>query len=219
MGDLSPTRAETGVIHAMIPRAIKSQIADSGDAAPLDPKLVPTIRKHVVAMIAGDPHARQALESMLAEHHLTVDIIGAATFGTRSGHRFTSTEWWRQLVTLDLGVVMAALVEAGLGSSYTSEWSCEERKTAEIRFSAKLSWETCGPYRRESGLGARGQTKSWSGTDCLRRSLARDLNEHSEVRAFPRDGRRNSPAPERRGNGNPHMLLIVLTQESLTQYN
>jgi hypothetical protein len=39
-------------------------------------------------------------------------------------------------VTLDLGVVMAALaalVEAGLGSSYTSEWSCEERKTAEIR--------------------------------------------------------------------------------------
>ena len=130
-----------GVIHAMIPCAIKSQIADSGDAAPLDPKLVPTIRKHVVAMIAGDPHARQALESMLAEHHLTVDIIGAATFGTRSGHRFTSTEWWRQLVTLDLGVVMAALVEAGLGSSYTSEWSCEERKTAEIRFSAKLSWE------------------------------------------------------------------------------
>jgi hypothetical protein len=72
MGDLSPTRAETGVIHAMIPRAIKSQIADSGDAAPLDPKLVPTIRKHVVAMIAGDPHARQALENMLAEHHLTV---------------------------------------------------------------------------------------------------------------------------------------------------
>jgi hypothetical protein len=69
-----------GVIHAMIPRAIKSQIADSGDAAPLDPKLVPTIRKHVVAMIAGDPHTRQALESMLAEHHLTVDIIGAATF-------------------------------------------------------------------------------------------------------------------------------------------
>jgi hypothetical protein len=93
------------------------------------------------AMIAGDPHARQALESMLAEHHLTVDIIGAATFGTRSGHRFTSTEWWQQLMTLDLGVVMAALVEAGLGSSYTSEWSCEERKTAEIRFSAKLSWE------------------------------------------------------------------------------
>jgi hypothetical protein len=44
-------------------------------------------------------------------------------------------------VTLDLGVVMAAVVEAGLGSSYTSEWSCEERKTAEIRFSAKLSWE------------------------------------------------------------------------------
>ena len=36
---------------------------------------------------------------------------------------------------------MAALVEAGLGSSYTSEWSCEERKTAEIRFSAKLSWD------------------------------------------------------------------------------
>ena len=71
-----------GVIHAMIPRAIKSQIADSGDAAPLDPKLVPTIRKHVVAMIAGDPHARQALESMLAEHHLTVDIIGATFVDT-----------------------------------------------------------------------------------------------------------------------------------------
>jgi hypothetical protein len=91
MGDLSPTRAETGVIHAMIPRAIKSQIADSGDAAPLDPKLVATIRKHVVAMIAGDPHARQALESMLAEHHLTIDIIGAATFvdtiGAQGSHR------------------------------------------------------------------------------------------------------------------------------------
>ena len=37
------------------------------------------------AMIAGDPHARQALESMLAEHHLTVDIIGAATFGDTIG--------------------------------------------------------------------------------------------------------------------------------------
>jgi hypothetical protein len=218
MGDLSPTRAETGVIHAMIPRAIKSQIADSGDAAPLDPKLVPTIRKHVVAMIAGDPHARQALESMLAEHQLTIDIIGAATFVDTIGAQ----------VHIDRMVAAAgdagsrsgaALVEAGLGSSYTSEWSCEEQKTAEIRFSAKLSWETCGPYRRESGLGPRGQTKSWSGTDCLRRSLARDLNEHSEGRAFPHDGRRNSPAPERRSNGNPHMLLIVLTQESLTQYN
>src|ERR1700738_2562599 len=69
-----------GVIHAMIPCAIKSQIADSGDAAPLDPKLVPTIRKHVVAMIAGDPHARQALESMLApsddRHHWGSHLCG-----------------------------------------------------------------------------------------------------------------------------------------------
>src|ERR1700730_7374828 len=114
---------------------------------------------------------------------------------------------------------MAALVEAGLGSSYTSEWSCEERKTAEIRFSAKLSWETCGPYRRGSGLGARGQTKSWSGTDCLRRSLARDLNEHSEVRAFPPRRAAQPSSSGKKGNGNPHMLPIVLTQESLTQYN
>jgi hypothetical protein len=60
------------------------------------------------------------VDTIGAQVHIDRMVAAAGDAGSRSG---------------------AALVEAGLGSSYTSEWSCEEQKTAEIRFSAKLSWE------------------------------------------------------------------------------
>jgi hypothetical protein len=83
------------ILHALIPRAVKSQIAEGGEAATFDATLVPRIREHVNAMVAGQQHARPALEQMLQEHHLTLDIImaseraeehGAAHGGWKSAH-------------------------------------------------------------------------------------------------------------------------------------
>ena len=48
-----------------------------------DPNLVPNIREHVAAIVAGDPRARQQLETLLAGHKLTVDLIVAAAFDDR----------------------------------------------------------------------------------------------------------------------------------------
>jgi hypothetical protein len=68
------------ILHAFIPRAIQSQLSEAGDAVPLDPKLVPTIRKHVTAMVAGHKGAKQELERVLQPYQLTMDTLIALAF-------------------------------------------------------------------------------------------------------------------------------------------
>src|SRR5262245_47761455 len=71
---------KVGILHAALPRVIKSQIAEADDARAIEPQLVPTIRKQVAAIVAGDPQAGQQLEALLKEHNLTVELITAAAF-------------------------------------------------------------------------------------------------------------------------------------------
>jgi hypothetical protein len=72
---------KAGMLHAAIPRVVKSQMAEAYDElSPLNGKIVPDVRKHVVNILAGDASAKQALETLLRDHHLTVDVIVAAAF-------------------------------------------------------------------------------------------------------------------------------------------
>jgi hypothetical protein len=47
------------ILHAVLPRVIKSRILEAGGTRSLDRRLVPKICKHVAAVVAGDPQARQ----------------------------------------------------------------------------------------------------------------------------------------------------------------
>jgi hypothetical protein len=68
------------ILHAVILRAIKSQITDGDDKVPFDPMLGPKIRKLVTDMVAGQVEAKQEFERMLEPSHLTLDIIIATAF-------------------------------------------------------------------------------------------------------------------------------------------
>jgi len=70
---------KVAMLHAVIPRAVESQSSDAS-LMPLEFKLAPVIRKHVVAIVAGEKSAKQELEKLLAEHELTLDVITAAAF-------------------------------------------------------------------------------------------------------------------------------------------
>jgi hypothetical protein len=71
---------KVAMLHAVIPRTVQSQISDATDLLPLEFKLAPLIRKHLVAIAAGDKSAKQELENLLAEHELTLDVMIAAAF-------------------------------------------------------------------------------------------------------------------------------------------
>jgi hypothetical protein len=73
-------RIKSDIVNAAIPRVVKSLMAEAGEDVALDAKLVPKIRKHVNGMLAGDARARDALEALLKDQHLTADIITAAAF-------------------------------------------------------------------------------------------------------------------------------------------
>ncbi len=74
-----------GILHAAIPRVVKSQVAEAGDGATLDARLVPTIRQHVIDMLAGIARAKDELETLLLDHRLSVSMIVAAAFADTIG--------------------------------------------------------------------------------------------------------------------------------------
>ncbi len=78
-------RLKPDILHAVIPRVIKSQVAEAGEGVRLDPKLVPTIRQHVVHILDGDAGVRAELELLLQDHRLTIEIIIAAAFADMIG--------------------------------------------------------------------------------------------------------------------------------------
>ena len=71
---------KVATLHAVLLRVIKSRILEAGGTRSLDRRLVPKICKHVAAVVAGDPQARQQLETLLENYKLTVDLIVAAAF-------------------------------------------------------------------------------------------------------------------------------------------
>ena len=90
------------ILHAVLPRVIKSRILEAGGTRSLDRRLVQKICKHVAAFVAGDPQARQQLETLLEHHKLTVDLIVAAAFDDRIVSqlhidRMTTTAWERRV--------------------------------------------------------------------------------------------------------------------------
>ena len=74
---------KVAILHAVLPRVIKSRILEAGVTRSLNQRLVPKICEHVAAVVAGDPQARQKLETLLEQHKLTVDLILAAAFDDR----------------------------------------------------------------------------------------------------------------------------------------
>src|SRR5262245_13035292 len=91
---------KVAILHAVLPRVIKSRILEAGGTCSLDRRLV--ICKLVAAVVAGDPQARQQLETLLEDHKLTVDLIVAAAFDDRIVSqlhidRMTTTAWERRI--------------------------------------------------------------------------------------------------------------------------
>jgi hypothetical protein len=93
---------KVAVLHAVLPRVIKSLILEASGTRSLDRRLVPKICKHVAAVVAGDPQARQQLETLLEHHNLTVDLLLAAAFDDRIVSqlhidRMTTMAWERRI--------------------------------------------------------------------------------------------------------------------------
>jgi hypothetical protein len=89
------------ILHAALPRVIKSRILEAGGTHSLDQRLMPKICQHVAAFMDGDPKARQQLETLLEHHKLTVGFIIAAAFDDRIVSqlhidRMTTTAWERR---------------------------------------------------------------------------------------------------------------------------
>jgi hypothetical protein len=72
---------KVGMLHVMVPRAMKSLIADAQGLLPLETEWVAPIRKLLMAVAAGDQKAKQDLEYRLEGLGLTLDVVTAATFG------------------------------------------------------------------------------------------------------------------------------------------
>src|SRR5262245_3420745 len=90
------------ILHAVLPRVIKSQILEASGTRSVDRRLVQKICKHVAAFVNGDPQARQQLETLLENYKLTVDLIIAAAFDDRIVSqlhidRMTTTAWERRI--------------------------------------------------------------------------------------------------------------------------
>ena len=82
-------RIKPDIVNAAIPRVVKSQMAEAGKGVALGTKLVPKIRKHVNGMLAGDARARDALEALLKDQHLTATSSLPPPLPTPSCHSCT----------------------------------------------------------------------------------------------------------------------------------
>jgi hypothetical protein len=74
------------IMHAMLPRAMQSLIADTERLLPLETKWVAPLRKHLIGVLAGDQQAKQELDRLLEGFGLTLDVVTATTFA----HTITS---------------------------------------------------------------------------------------------------------------------------------
>ncbi len=93
---------KAAILHAVLPRVIKSRILEARGMRSLDRGVMPKICEHVAAFMDGDPKARQQLEALLEHHKLTVDLIIAAAFDDRIVSqlhidRMTTTAWERRI--------------------------------------------------------------------------------------------------------------------------
>ena len=70
---------KVAVLHAVLPRVIKSRILEAGGTRSLDRRLLPKICKCVVAVMAGDLQARQELETLLEPHKVSIDLRAPLT--------------------------------------------------------------------------------------------------------------------------------------------
>jgi hypothetical protein len=67
------------MLHAAMPRAVMSELADDG-GAPSPAAMVPLIRKHITGIVAGDQQAHRELDDLLRAQHLSLDVVTAAAF-------------------------------------------------------------------------------------------------------------------------------------------
>jgi hypothetical protein len=68
------------MLHAAIPRVVTSELAEDGNPTPVNPQLVPLVRKHIIGILAGDQQAHRELENLLQAQNLTLDATTAVAF-------------------------------------------------------------------------------------------------------------------------------------------
>jgi hypothetical protein len=70
------------MLHAALPRALNSQVAEGGGLPQLDPEMDPglALRKHLFGMLTGDKAARGELKKLFAEHDVNWDVLTAVAF-------------------------------------------------------------------------------------------------------------------------------------------
>jgi hypothetical protein len=71
---------KVGMLHAMLPRAMGTLIADAQGAIKVEAGCVAAVRKLVIGVAAGDEKAKLELEQLLETHGLSLDVLTAATF-------------------------------------------------------------------------------------------------------------------------------------------
>jgi hypothetical protein len=72
---------KVSMLHAMVPRAMSSLIADAEGLLLAEAKWVVPVRKLLVGVVAGDQKAKQDLGRLLEEFGLTLEVVTAAAFG------------------------------------------------------------------------------------------------------------------------------------------
>ena len=93
---------KVAILHAVLPRVIKSRILEDRGMRSLDRRLMAKICEHVAAFMDGDTKARQQIEALLEHHKLSVDLIIAAAFDDRIVSqlhidRMTTAAWERRI--------------------------------------------------------------------------------------------------------------------------
>jgi hypothetical protein len=68
------------MLHATLPRATSSLIADGLDVVKVENEWIASVRKLLIGMVAGNEQAKEKLEQLLGEFGLTLDVVTAATF-------------------------------------------------------------------------------------------------------------------------------------------
>jgi hypothetical protein len=66
------------MLHAALPCAFQEQLTNVDDV--INPTLMPTIRRHVIGILAGNPAAKQELAKLLEQQSLNLDLLTAAAF-------------------------------------------------------------------------------------------------------------------------------------------
>src|SRR5262249_45534399 len=80
MGAATLARYEGGMLHATLPCAMSSLIADGQDLVKVETEWVASVRKFLMRMLAGDEQAKHKLEQLLETFGLSLDVVTAATF-------------------------------------------------------------------------------------------------------------------------------------------